>query len=72
MSESIYQSINSISQPSVEVETYATDSNTIAIYTKLKDRFGDNGIMAISVGACKEIICYLDIWLMSFRVLRET
>ncbi|WP_233708151.1 hypothetical protein [Helicobacter bizzozeronii] len=35
------------------------------------DKFGDNGIVAISVGRIEGDICHLDIWLMSCRVLKR-
>ena len=54
-----------------EIEAMAADNSYITIYGKLEDKFGDNGVVAVTIG--KIIVNRLDIllWLMSCRVLKR-
>ena len=58
-----------------EIEKTAGDDRFITRYGQLSDKFGDNGVVAISIGkvaengGCK--ICELILWLMSCRVLKR-
>ncbi len=54
-----------------EIEKTAADANFIARYGKLEDKFGDNGVVAISIGEMKGDVCELVLWLMSCRVLKR-
>lgn len=54
-----------------EMEAISTDSRCIALYGKLIDRFGDNGLISIVVGTRKADALELDLWLMSCRVLKR-
>ena len=54
-----------------EIEAAAADSNFITRYGSLKDKFGDNGVVAISIGEIKHDVCELVLWLMSCRVLKR-
>ncbi len=57
---------------SAEIESIAQDENYIPIYGKLSDKFGDNGLIAISIGRIeKGDELHLDLWLMSCRVLKR-
>ena len=54
-----------------EIERTAANDNFIARYGKLEDRFGDNGVVAISIGEMKGNVLELILWLMSCRVLKR-
>lgn len=54
-----------------EIEEAARDPKKIALYGKLSDRFGDNGVVAVVIGTEKEKALHLDLWLMSCRVLKR-
>lgn len=53
-----------------EVAAVIADPAAFGLQFRLKDRFGDNGIIAIVIGRVdSEGLCDLDTWLMSCRVL---
>lgn len=54
-----------------EIENTAADDRFITRYGQLADKFGDNGVVAISIGEMKGDICELILWLMSCRVLKR-
>ena len=54
-----------------EIENIAASGNYINIYGKLTDKYGDNGLIAITIGSIKEKQCHIDLWLMSCRVLKR-
>ena len=55
-----------------EIESMAADREYITLYGKLTDRFGDNGVVAISMGKRRnEEEMDIDLWLMSCRVLKR-
>lgn len=54
-----------------EIEETAADGNTITLYGKLVDRFGDNGVVSIVIGEIKGDVCDIVLWLMSCRVLKR-
>lgn len=54
-----------------EIEATAADSRFITRYGRLSDKFGDNGVVAISIGEMKGDVCELILWLMSCRVLKR-
>lgn len=54
-----------------EIENIATSNEYIKIYGKLTDKYGDNGLVAISIGNIKDSQCHIDLWLMSCRVLKR-
>ena len=54
-----------------EVASLINNPHYIALYGKLKDRFGDNGLISIVIGRIDEDICHIDLWLMSCRVLKR-
>ena len=54
-----------------EIESVAADNRYITRYGVLKDKFGDNGVVAISIGEVKGNVCELVLWLMSCRVLKR-
>lgn len=54
-----------------EIEATAADERFITRYGQLADKFGDNGVVAISIGEMKGEVCELILWLMSCRVLKR-
>lgn len=54
-----------------DIEEIANDENYIALYGKLIDRFGDNGLVSVVIGHVIEDICDIDLWIMSCRVLKR-
>ena len=54
-----------------EMEAAAADPNTIALYGKLSDKFGDNGLISIVLGKRHGDELHMDLWLMSCRVLKR-
>lgn len=54
-----------------EIEKTAADPRFITRYGRLADKFGDNGVVAISIGEMKGEVCELVLWLMSCRVLKR-
>jgi len=54
-----------------EIEQTAADDHFITRYGQLSDKFGDNGVVAISIGEMKGDVCELILWLMSCRVLKR-
>ncbi|WP_041597738.1 HAD-IIIC family phosphatase [Granulicella tundricola] len=55
-----------------EMEVAMRDRNTIALYGKLSDRFGDNGLISIVLGRRDGDTVHIDLWLMSCRVLKRS
>jgi FkbH-like protein len=54
-----------------EVEAISRDSACIALYGRMADRFGDNGLVSVLVGRVLDQTLELDLWLMSCRVLNR-
>ena len=54
-----------------ELEVVSKDPRFIALYGKLSDRFGDNGLISVVVGRRERDTLHLDLWLMSCRVLKR-
>jgi FkbH-like protein len=54
-----------------EIEATVSSGKHIGIYGKLADRFGDNGLISIVLGRVDAETLYLDLWLMSCRVLKR-
>lgn len=54
-----------------EIEDCAASDEYITLYGKLVDKFGDNGVVSVSIGHIVENICHIDLWLMSCRVLKR-
>ena len=49
---------------------YKSDSH-IRLYGRLKDKFGDNGVVSVVIGEIKGDELHIDLWLMSCRVLKR-
>lgn len=67
-----------------EIEKIADNEDYIALYGKLEDKFGDNGVVSVVIGhICdssnipmidensEELVCDIDLWIMSCRVLKR-
>lgn len=54
-----------------ELEEIMVDNRYMTLYGKLKDRFGDNGVVSVIIGHIIEKVCSIDLWLMSCRVLKR-
>ncbi|MDE7339392.1 MAG: HAD-IIIC family phosphatase [Lachnospiraceae bacterium] len=57
-----------------EIEGFANDPSYITLYGKLKDKFGDNGVVSVVFGhkdAEDGALFHIDLWLMSCRVLKR-
>ncbi len=54
-----------------DIEAIANDESYIALYGKLVDRFGDNGLVSVVIGHIIENICDIELWIMSCRVLKR-
>lgn len=54
-----------------EIEKISSDSNYITLCGRLKDKFGDNGIVSVVIGRKENDALHIDLWLMSCRVLKR-
>lgn len=54
-----------------EIESISHDNSYITLYGRLKDKFGDNGLVSVVIGSIKDSVLTIDLWLMSCRVLRR-
>ena len=54
-----------------EMEAVLADRNSIGLYGKLTDRFGDNGLVSVVLGRREGPVLHIDLWLMSCRVLKR-
>ena len=54
-----------------EIESIALSDDHITTYGKLTDKYGYNGLIAISIGRIENKMCHIDLWLMSCRVLKR-
>lgn len=54
------------------LESIAKDSSFITLQGRLKDKFGDNGLIALLIARIEDETAHIDLWLMSCRVLKRT
>jgi len=54
-----------------EVEAIAGDPGYIALYGRLVDTFGDNGLVSVIIGRLDGGVVDVDLWIMSCRVLKR-
>jgi FkbH-like protein len=54
-----------------EVQELSQRPDHITLYGRLADRFGDNGLVSVIIGRVVERTLYVDLWLMSCRVLKR-
>lgn len=54
-----------------QLEAFARDEKYLSLYAKLADKYGDNGLVAVSLGEIENELCHIKLWLMSCRVLKR-
>ncbi len=54
-----------------DIERMTKDDRYVTVSIRLKDRFGDNGIISLAIGEKKEEDLHIILWLMSCRVLKR-
>ncbi len=54
-----------------EIAAVAADPAYLTLYGKLEDRFGDNGVVSVVIGRQEGDVLFLDLWIMSCRVLKR-
>ena len=54
-----------------EMEQVAADHKHIRLYGRLRDKFGDNGIVSVVIGEISGDTLHIELWLMSCRVLKR-
>jgi FkbH-like protein len=54
-----------------EIEAIARDPDYIALYGRLADTFGDNGLISVIIGRRERTSLHIDLWIMSCRVLKR-
>ncbi len=54
-----------------EIESIACSPSYVTRYIRLRDRFGDNGVISVAIGRLESTTLHVDLWLMSCRVLKR-
>jgi FkbH-like protein len=54
-----------------EIQNVADSKDHIAIYGRLSDKFGDNGLVSVILGEVQDATVTIDLWLMSCRVFKR-
>ena len=54
-----------------DIRKMSASSDYLCLYGKLKDKFGDNGVVSIVVGRQTNEELHIELWLMSCRVLQR-
>jgi FkbH-like protein len=54
-----------------EIEAAAKNPDNITLYGRLRDKFGDNGLISVVLGHREGKHLHVDLWLMSCRVLKR-
>lgn len=54
-----------------EIEDVASGENYITLCGRLSDKFGDNGVTSLIIGRKEASVCWVELWLMSCRVLKR-
>ncbi|MDR3258505.1 MAG: HAD-IIIC family phosphatase, partial [Fusobacteriaceae bacterium] len=54
-----------------DIEQIAKLNDNVIIYGRLKDKFGDNGLISIVIGKIIDKDLHIDLWLMSCRALKR-
>jgi FkbH-like protein len=63
--------LTTLRQSRSQVEAMMRDANVLTAYVRLKDRFGDNGLISVFFGHKEGEELWIDEWLMSCRVLKR-
>ena len=53
------------------IEAAAADKEQLTLCGRLKDKFGDNGVVSVVIGRIRGKVLHLELWLMSCRVLKR-
>jgi len=54
-----------------EMESVSKDPNYIALWGRLSDKFGDNGLVTVLIGKMENGVVEIEVWLMSCRVFHR-
>jgi FkbH-like protein len=54
-----------------EVEDIGGNAGYVALYGRLADRFGDNGLVTAAIGRVADMALHVDLWVMSCRVFKR-
>lgn len=54
-----------------EIDAVYNSDSHIRLYGRLKDKFGDNGVVSVVIGEIRGDELHIDLWLMSCRVLKR-
>ena len=54
-----------------DIEHISEDENYLALYGKLSDKFGDNGIVSLIIAKIENDVSHIELFLMSCRVLKR-
>jgi FkbH-like protein len=54
-----------------QLQAMASDDAHVTLYGRLKDKFGDNGVISVIAGEIKDRELHIVLWLMSCRVLKR-
>lgn len=54
-----------------EIETVSESDDYIDLYGRLTDKFGDNGVVSVTIGHKIEAVLHIDLFIMSCRVLKR-
>lgn len=54
-----------------DIEQFARDENFVTLYGRLKDKFGDNGLITVIIGEKRNNELHIILWLMSCRVIKR-
>lgn len=55
-----------------QIASIAHDPEALTLYAKLRDRFGDNGLVSVVIGRRRSEELHIETWLMSCRVLKRS
>jgi FkbH-like protein len=55
-----------------QIERIAAHPDYVTLYGKLRDRFGDNGLVSVVIGERRGSELHIETWLMSCRVLKRS
>ena len=54
-----------------DIEQMANDQHYVTLYGRLRDKFGDNGLISVVIGEKIDDSLHIRLWLMSCRVLKR-
>lgn len=54
-----------------QILSISENDSYIKLFGNLKDKYGDNGIVSVIIGRLENKICYIELFLMSCRVLKR-